>query len=570
MVAATPPLSELSSPSTKTRRMLGSLPRGAWQFVRDSWLSIDLRALGAFRIAFGLSLIGNLVDHTRGDHLVAFFTNAGVMPNYLALQAPIQPRAWSLLFGFSTPGEVAIAFSVIFAVYVLYTLGWKTRLMQVLVVICFISLVNRNLLLQDGGSFVTTLLSIWTAFLPLGARYSLDRWLAREVDAEPSGETPPQRTLMGTFRWPDQSPRHVSFVCLALLLQVAVIYGFNAANKTGVTWKTGTAVHYVLWQSGTNTELAAFLRYHEPSWFSPLLTRGTLFFEWMAPFLALTPIFRITARRLLIVSMLLFHTGITLIMSLGPFAWAMMAYSALLLGPRDFAWLEPKARRLANAIEAAIERRPLLARWRAMLEAKRVRRRACAAEPPESAAPGRWPTRRRVARLLVREGAALVLFAAMLTEVTSANAAMPKHLRIEKRPDWMNELLFYLRVYQTWGMFSSDPPLDSGTVVIDATLADGTHLDPLTGSPPDLEAPLHGPWLQGHDWSEYLFYYPWDRHRQYRDGLRDFAARKDESWPQEKRIRSFNLYWVNAMSPAPGSVEPHDLKRELLLSYVRR
>jgi hypothetical protein len=160
----------------------------------------------------------------------------------------------------------------------------------------------------------------------------------------------------------------------------------------------------------------------------------------------------------------------------------------------------------------------------------------------------------------------------MLTEVTVANAAVPKPFRIENRPEWMSEILYYLRIYQTWGMFSADPPLDSGTVVVDATLADGSHIDPLTGKSPDFEAPFHGPWLQGHDWSEFIFYYPWDRHRQYRDGLRDYVARQDEDqdWPPEKRIKSFALYWVSAMSPPPGSTVPHDLKRELLLTYVAR
>jgi hypothetical protein len=569
MVAATPPIPEPPTPPAKVRPLLGSLATEAWQFARDRWLSIDLRSLGVFRIAFGVALIGNLYDHTHDGHLVAFFTNLGVMPNYLALQAPIQARPWSLLFAFSQPFEVVLAFLGIFAVYVFYAIGWKTRLMQILVPVCFISLVNRNLLLQDGGSFVSTLLSVWTAFLPVGARFSVDHWLSRRAHpAEKGGSA--------------DAPRHVSFVCLALLLQVAVIYGFNAANKTGVTWKNGTAVHYVLWQNGTNTELAAFLRFHEPRWFSPFLTRATLLFEWTAPILALTPIFQTLARRILIVSMLLFHLGIALLMSLGPFSYAMMAYSALLLGPSDFAWLRPRASRAARAIEGAIMRRPTLARWRAAFDAWRMRIPAERASgmglarggPPVSPpGPSRiWRSRLRVARVILREGLAMVLFVAMLTELTVANAAMPKRLRIEDRPSWMTELLSYLRIYQTWGMFSSDPPFDSGTVVVDAVLADGSHIDPLTGKPPDFDAPLHGPWLQGHDWSEYIFYYPWDRHRPYRDGLRDYVARQDEAkgWPPEKRIRSFSLYWVNAMSPPPGSLAPHDLKHELLLSYTAR
>src|SRR6185295_4810118 len=115
-----------------------------------------------------------------------------------------------------------VAFAGIFVVFFLYTVGWRTRLMQILSLICFISMLNRNLLLQDGGSFTCTVLAVWTLFLPLGARFSVDAWLASRGAA-----TPPATT---------GAPRHVSFVCLALLLQLGAIYGMNAANKSGPTW----------------------------------------------------------------------------------------------------------------------------------------------------------------------------------------------------------------------------------------------------------------------------------------------------------------------------------------------
>lgn len=250
----------------------GRLRRGSGHlatFLRARWFSIDDRTLGLFRIAFALCLIGNLYDHAAGGNLVAFFTNEGVLSNHLALFAPIQHRAWSLLFAFSTPAEVTVAFGAILVVYLLYLVGWKTRLMQLLVLVCFISLVNRNLLLQDGGSFTCTLLAVWTAFLPLGARFSVDRWLA---------SSPP------SFPVAPRSSVHVSLVCFALLAQLAAIYGFNAANKTGQTWHTGTAVHYVLWQLSRNTALAGVLRLHEPAWFSPALSWATMGFEWAAPY----------------------------------------------------------------------------------------------------------------------------------------------------------------------------------------------------------------------------------------------------------------------------------------------
>jgi Vitamin K-dependent gamma-carboxylase len=500
------------------------------EFARARWLTIDKRTLGLFRIAFGIALIGNLYDHTAGGNLVTFFTNDGLLPNHFALFAPVQPRVWSLLFAFSRPAEVAVAFLGILAVYVLYTVGYKTRWMQFLVWVCLVSLANRNLLLQDGGCFVGTIVAVWTMFLPVGARFSVDRWLADRRRKE--------RDALGPRA---DGASHVSIVALVLFVQLAVIYGFNAANKTGETWRNGSAVHYILWMNGTNTHFAEFVRHHEPAWFSPLLTRGTLLFEWSAVLLALTPVFRKWARRVLIAGMWAFHLGIASMLSLGPFAYVMIAYSFLLVGPWDWEFLARRFPRL----------RPFIAE-----------------EGPEPA-PER-PTALRRAALYLREAVPVFLCVVMASEVTLVNPACPRRFRWESRPAWMSDLLSYMRIYQTWGMFSADPPLSDGRIVVDASLADGTHVDPLTDAPPDFEAPLGRPFFMGHDWSEYMLYFPWDRHRAYRDQFRDYVGRLDrlKGWPAEKKIRSVEVYWVSAKSPPPGGTVPTDLKREHLLSYV--
>jgi hypothetical protein len=164
----------------------------------------------------------------------------------------------------------------------------------------------------------------------------------------------------------------------------------------------------------------------------------------------------------------------------------------------------------------------------------------------------------------------MLLFVAMSAELSLANPCIPPRFQMEGRPPWMGALLHYLRVYQTWGMFSADAPLEDGVVVVDAVLADGSHLDPLTDRAPDFDAFSHGPWYPGHDWSEYMSYIPWERHRAYRDGLLQHVLRSYESrgHPAEKEIRSLDIIWLSAQSPSPGGLSDHDIKRELLVSYV--
>lgn len=525
------------------------------RFVRDRWLSMDLRTLGLFRIAFGICLIANLVDHWIGGNLTTFFSNDGVLTNHFALFAPIQQRVWSLLFAFSRPGEVAVAFSLILVVYVLYTIGWRTRMMQLLVLVCFISILNRNLLLQDGGSFTCSVLAVWTTFMPLGARFSVDAWARQRAAAMAGGgETSP--------RAPDL---YVSFACLAVLLQLAAIYGLNAANKSGSTWRGGTAVHYIFWLNSRNTWLAGVLRAHEPAWLSPALTQATLIFEWSAPFLALCPILQTTLRRVLIAGMWCFHLGIASVMSLGPFAYAMMTFSILLLGPDDWRRLEPWGRRRLQGL--AEHAAPIVTLAHRLVPFVR----AWVLPPADLSLRLPEVLRTRLARgaLILREGAAMFLFVLMLVELTLANGAIPETLQLKGRPVWMGEILYYLRVYQTWSMFAPDVPREDGMLVVDAVLSDGSHLDPLTDEPPNFEAPLGSPSRYDHDWSEYTYYYPWDRHRPYRGGLRDYLVGLAARWPPEHpRLRSFEVFWVSADLPPPGEHQARNLKRESLISYT--
>ena len=529
-------------------------------FVRERWFSIDLRTLGLFRIAFGICLIANLIDHAVGGNLTTFFTNDGVLTNHFALYAPIQQRVWSLLFAFSTPGEVTVAFAAILVVYVLYTIGWRTKLMQILALVCFISILNRNLLLQDGGSFTCTVLAVWTVFLPLGARFSVDAWRTGRAAALDH----PGARVAGAA--PNAAPRHVSFVCFALLVQLAVIYGMNGANKSGPTWHGGTAVHYILWLNSRNTWLAGVLRLHEPGWFSPVFTWATLAFELSAPVLALCPVLQVPLRRLLIVSMWCFHLGIASLMSLGPFAYAMMTFSILLLGPKDWAILEPLGRRLVQAVSRrvpAVGR--TLARVRGCLGT--VVSRAPAA-PLATCLPARTRQQLRRGTIILREGVAGVLFCLMAIELTLANGAVPEPLRVlQGRPQWMGDVLYYLRVYQMWSMFAPDVPRTDGMIVVDAILADGSHIDPLTGRPPNFDAPLGGPSRYDHDWSEYTYYYPWDRHRPYRGGLRDYILTKAASASPDQQIRSFEAFWVTSDLPPPGELQARNLKRESLITF---
>jgi hypothetical protein len=83
---------------------------------------------------------------------------------------------------------------------------------------------------------------------------------------------------------------------------------------------------------------------HEPSWFSPLFSYGTLVVEGLAPIFVLTPIFQRFTRSIHIAAVWSLHIGIALTVSVGPFSYAMLGLNFLIMPPmvidRVAAWLE--------------------------------------------------------------------------------------------------------------------------------------------------------------------------------------------------------------------------------------
>jgi hypothetical protein len=612
--------------------------------LRDRYLAVDARSLALFRIFFGLHLICNLYDRTQGPDGIAFYTNDGMLPNHYALFNPLGDKIWSLLFPFSTPAEVQVAFLCFFGVYLFYVFGYHTKLAQVLAVVCLLSLDNRNLILQNGGIVVTNLVAVWTAFLPLGARFSVDH-LLRSLD-ERRETSPAELADRAAMRRGPDRPARVAF--FGLLVNFACIYLFNCAHKRGGTWRDGSAVHWVLWQNRIATIWAALVRAHEPRWLSPLATYGTLGIEAALPALLLAPVFQKWTRRVAIAAIWVLHGSIALMITLGPFSYSMMAFSLLLVGPQDWAIVKRLARaraprltvlydpsrgqnhRLARVLSrldvrcrlafadirdvendervaaqagtvdgshggfavrekgrsgvrvgaAALSRavRALPFGWGIAwpLEVGPVRRVVDRALGRDVPAPDDWdayvesPAARLVTGAKVAFGQVLagVLLATIVLQVGMDNWAIPDRYRIKHRPEFMREIVEYLRLPQGWSMFSPEAPRDDGTIVIDAVLSDGRHIDPRKQRSPDFDAALHGPWYDDQQWCDWDLRMRWDSSRHLYPYFRDYIARLDRmtSWKENATIRYFDVYWVNSASPPRGATRPYDITRQLLFS----
>lgn len=170
----------------------------------------------------------------------------------------------------------------------------------------------------------------------------------------------------------------------------------------------------------------------------------------------------------------------------------------------------------------------------------------------------------------VREGAGGFFFLLMLSQIAHDNwwlrGKIPDVLR-SGPPAALAPLVLYPRLLQGWSMFAH-APRDDGTVVVDAVMANGQHIDPLTGKTPDLDAPLHGPWFQSQLFCDYFLKIHFDGNKGYRDELKKYLLnwQRLEGRPASDRIVSFDVYWVSCDSPPPGQTEPRNIKKSLILS----
>jgi hypothetical protein len=503
-------------------------------FFQTTYLLLDRRVLGSFRILFGLVLLYDVAR--RFPDAALLWSSDGVLSSQALRKVPQDSSQFSLLFELGSGSAVRGAFAAIALVFALYTAGLYTRAMQVLALICYTSLNARNLFFEDGGTTCVILLLGWTLLLPLGDWFSLDA-LRRESRL-------PNLAARLRARAQRKAPL-VSLAALALLLQAAAIYWLNAAHKTGHTWRGGDAVHLVLWQHRVNTPLAVWLAAHEPPWFSPVFTWLTVRTEFLLPLLLLWP-WRIEITRSVAFALAVgLHAGIALTLTLGPFSYVMMCLVWLCLPGAAF-----------DAVSQRLSRRLgwRLAHQRARL-LSRLRRWHGAAAPRNFD----WFGLARFGPKL-REALLGLMLVVELCSLLQSNRAIPRALKPGHHA-WLLAYKTYLRGWQGWSMFAPNAPDEDGIMVIDAVTKRGRHIDPFTGQPPDFEQVRRGVVPHSIAVSDYLFNMRNSRNSRYRHDLRRYLRRYADA---EDRIVSAEVFWVSYVPPKRGGREPGPIKKELL------
>ncbi|MEY4577454.1 MAG: hypothetical protein RL701_2157 [Pseudomonadota bacterium] len=592
--------------------------RARMQTFRRLYLSVDPRTLGLLRCVMALVL---LVDLGRRWPLIrVFYVNSGLLPNHRMLWHPVSKYSLSFLLSLSSAAEVQVAFVGIACVYISLLIGYRTRLCQILSWICFTALMVRVDVLTTGAECVLAELVLWTAWLPLGTRFSVDAVLR-------SLREHPEQTVAELTTW-QARPREVrlvvSLAVLAAVTQLSVIYGLNALQKNGDTWHHGSAVYYLLHQERIVTMLGLWLREHVPFGVLASLTYGTLVIEGALPFVMLSPWGRPWTRRVAILLIIALHLGIGLTANLGLFPVIMMTFALILIGPEDWdllaarvlpraklrwyvdashsaalhtarlcarldpmrivsfqPWSELPAdlrRQLPEASTWALTslagQRLLFPSWhRGTSSGYRKRIQRLLVEPLVRAVADRWqafghrrviPTRRN----WLTESLIGLLMLLATSNLLVHNYAIPEWLRVSQ-PRWAARACEYLRLDQGWSLFAPEAPIDDMTVVIDAVTADGRHVDPLNALASRVADPLTRtiPVRLGQS-AQYCLYIAHALsddayHAPLRDWLLSYHRRTGRA---ADRIVHFRAYRIEHMSPAPGETAPHDVHASKFLS----
>lgn len=428
------------------------------------YFTLDLRALAIFRIVLGIVCIFDVIR--RIPFITLFYSNFGVWSNHYALFTHGPNYVFSPLLAFDKPWQVFLyfVFSIIAAVFLL--LGFKTRLASFVNAILHIGIINRSLFLVYGGDSVLLIFLIWSVFLPLGEKYSLDSCSARRDTKVESS--------------------HTSISCFGALIQFAAIYVMAALQKNGVTWLDGSIIHYVLHQDRIVTNLGVWLRENAPWRFLQLSGYLSLLFEYTIPIGLLSPICRPEMRRIAIVSVFLLHGGIALTINIAMFPYVMMACSLMFIHPADLDWIENFLSWVLKRFSSHIKVSEYGARADRFLSGKFECLLGWPADVPDERFYNHSRAKIIFIGRLFGEVCSIFIIVVMSYHLLAANRISRKYVPIQL-PKWVYQFVEYTSFREGWNMFSPEAPINDSYTVIDIELDTGEHIDIQNGKPPLLE-----------------------------------------------------------------------------------
>lgn len=258
--------------------------------------NLDLRSLALARILLGVLTFFDI--SRRIPELDTFFTDAGILPRWIFLQQYELNYSMTLL---SLNGSYSFALFIAvigMLASVTFALGWRTRLSNFIVWVTIFSFQARfPEAATTGGDLLIKIFLFWSLFLPMSARYSIDR--AVNETQLPNNE-------------------YKSIFTAAWIMQVFLLYFMTFLYKWAPVYHTTfDAVYFMLQLDHFTTPVGTWLGQYLLA--TRVLTFAAYALEIIGPIMILIPFRRDMFRGAAVVSFWLFHLGIGLTLHLGNF-----------------------------------------------------------------------------------------------------------------------------------------------------------------------------------------------------------------------------------------------------------
>jgi hypothetical protein len=480
--------------------------------VKDLAL-IDFRSLALFRITLGIVLIFDFI--TKAFDLTAFYTDRGIFPRDLAIK---YLGWWSFSFHMASGAlwfqVILVAISLVLAVCLIC--GYQTRWVTFFLWLYVVSLQNRNYLILHSGDALIRLLLFWAMFLPMNARWSMDRLVNKKF----------LPTVKGIC----------SLASIGILLQLLVMYFFTAMLKDHPEWtKNHLALYYAMSLEQFTTGLGQYLL-NFPG-LMKFLTALTVNLEFFGPILLMTPFVSRYARWVIPFMFIGFHLSLFLTMNLGLFPWISLVAWFLFLPGEMWDLLEKHFANIGKKLSETFV--PIM---RAALKHL--------PEPHQTTTPI-WMV--WVSRLILVASLVAMTFWNVIT--------LPKLDR--PTPNWIRAYALPMRLDQYWSMFAPYPMRADGWFVVDGKLKDGSSFDTWNGNfPVNWDKPTDFmKSFRSSQWRKYL-YNVWIDYEDEDDidalqlafgkwvcrEWNDLGERPDHA----QQLDSYELFYMKEMTPPPG------------------
>jgi hypothetical protein len=143
-----------------------------------------------------------------------------------------------------------------------------------------------------------------------------------------------------------------------------------------------------------------------------------------------------------------------------------------------------------------------------------------------------------------------------------------KGWKIDAQPEPTRLLSHKLRFLQGWFMFSPNPVMDDGTIIVDAVTIDGRHVDPFWQKEPNFDLLNAKSFGYNQIWSDYFNRMHLAGNRGFRDAMVDYMRRLPERTgnPNDELV-SGEVYWVKDMNPKWKTTKSWNQQRDLLFSF---